>query len=124
MKYLLRYNLYKESLEEEISILKELSLDLTDNDLSVTISDRLNVVDQRFHYKDSIYLKVDDINKVFCKNYPKDDMDWLVDKPIMMEFYKKLEDFGLKRDIDYKVYGGGTTATLIFSKEGRKSIKL
>lgn len=41
---------------------------------------------------------------------------------IMMEFYKELEEFGLKRDKDYKVYGGGTGVNLVFEDE--KVVKL
>lgn len=35
----------------------------------------------------------------------------------MMEFYKELEEFGLKRDKDYKLYGGGLGVNLVFEDE-------
>lgn len=44
-------------------------------------------------------------------------MDWLYNKEIMLKLYKELEEFGLKRDIDYKIYGGGTTVNLVFEDE-------
>ena len=31
-----------------------------------------------------------DKDKIFCKDYPINDMDWLLGKPIMNEFFNKL----------------------------------
>jgi hypothetical protein len=49
-------------------------------------------------------------------------MDWLYNKPIMMDFYKDLSTVGIERDIDYKLYGGGCSARLIF--DNKEIIKL
>ena len=96
-------------------ILKELSLDLKDNGLHIDFPN-----DNKFGGK--FYLSIDDIDKVFCKNYPKDDMDWLNNKPIMLKFYDELSDFGFKRDIDFKLYGGGTGVNIVF--DDKKVVKL
>jgi hypothetical protein len=117
MKYLVYF---RESLEEEMSLLKDLSADLSDDGLFVSVSS----YNPHFYFEDSIYLKIEDTNQVYCKEYPKNDMDWLVDKPIILDFFKRLEKFGMVRDRDYKVYGGGLSVTLIFDKKGRESIKL
>lgn len=78
---------------------------------------------ERFSRK-GIYIEINDNDKVFCKNYPIDDLDWLVNKPIMMEYYDDLDYFGLKRDTMYHLYGGGLGATLFFPEDQTKSIKL
>lgn len=96
-------------------ILIELSLELKDVGLYVNFPK-----DNKFAGK--FYLAISDDDKVFCKNYPQDDMDWLYNKPIMLNFYKELEEFGLIRDKDYKIYGGGTGVNLVFDDE--KVIKL
>jgi hypothetical protein len=51
-------------------------------------------------------------------------MDWLNNKPIINDFIKRLEDFGMKREVDYKMFGGGLSITMIFSGKGINSIKL
>ena len=96
-------------------ILNELGIDLVDAGLYVEFPN-----DNKFSGK--FYMAISDNDKVFCKNYPEDDLDWLFNKPIIMEFYKELEEFGLKRDKDYKVYGGGTGVNLVFEDE--KVVKL
>lgn len=98
-----------------MKVLKDLSIELQDAGLDVKVSTE----DDRFHFKDSIYLVVDDVDKVFCKKYPEDDMDWLHNKPIMLDFYKRIEDFGMIRDKDWKLYGGGLSVTLIFDNKGK-----
>lgn len=118
MKYLKLFN--ESKFQEEMNFLEDLSLDLKDAGLEVKISES----DPRFHEKDTIYLVVIDKDQIYCKSYPKDDMDWLVNKPIMLEFYKTLTSFGIKQDRDYKLYGGGLGATLLFTGEKRKSIRL
>lgn len=107
---------------DRLGLLQDLSVDLSDEGLYVEVT----TDDSRFEVPSglNIFLKIDDKDKVFCKNYPNDDMDWLVDKPIIKDFIKKLEGFGMVQERDYKVYGGGTSITLIFSGNGVKSIKL
>jgi len=68
------------------------------------------------------YLSINDKDSVICKDYPKDDMDWLHGKPIMYSFYKELEDFGLVRDRDFKIFGGGTGVNIVF--DDKSVIKL
>lgn len=119
MKHLKKFN--ESKFQEEMDILKDLSLELKDEGLKITVSES----DSRFHKKDAIYFKIEDTDKIFCKEYPEtNEMDWLYNKPIMMEFYKTLEAYGLKQDRDYKLCGGGTSVTLIFQGKNRKSIKL
>ena len=43
-------------------------------------------------------------------------MDWLCNKPVIMDFFDELTDFGLIRDKDYKVYDGGLNVNLVFQK--------
>lgn len=112
-----KYKMFLESLKElsPKDILNELGIDLVDAGLYIEFSN-----DNKFN--GNFYMAISDDDKVFCKNYPEDDLDWLFNKPIMMEFYKDLEEFGLKRDKDYKVYGGGTGVNLVFEDE--KVVKL
>ena len=105
----------EESTWEPQDILFHLTLELMDEGLYVDFPK-----DNKF--PDKFYLSISDYDKVFCKNYPKDDMDWLYNKPIMLDFYKELEEFGLIRDKDYIVYGGGTGVNLVF--DDKKVIKL
>lgn len=107
---------------DRLGLLQDLSVDLSDEGLYVKVS----TDDPRFKVPRglNIFLRIDDNDKVFCKNYPEDDMDWLNNKPIINDFLKRLEDFGMVRDKDYKMYGGGTSVTLIFSGKGVNSIKL
>ena len=74
--------------------------------------------------KGELHVEIKDNDKVFCKNYPEDDMDWLYGKPVIMNFFDELTDFGLIRDKDYKVYGGGLNVNLVFQKEGIDKVKL
>lgn len=111
------------SMADKLGLLQDLSVDLSDEGLYVKVT----TDDPRFKRKTGeqyVYLRIDDNDKVFCKNYPKDDMDWLSTKPIIEDFIKNLEGFGMHRDKDYKVYAGGTSVTLIFSGKGVDSIKL
>lgn len=112
-----KFNMFLESLKELSTedILREISIELVDAGLYVSFP-KDNKFSGRF------YMAISDDDKVFCKNYPEDDLDWLYNKPIMMEFYNQLEDFGLKRDKDYKIYGGGTGVNLVFEDE--KVVKL
>lgn len=112
-----KYKMFLESLKElsPEDILNELSIDLVDAGLYVEFPN-----DNKFN--GNFYMAISDDDGVFCKNYPEDDLDWLHNKPIMMEFYKELEDFGLKRDKDYKLYGGGLGVNLVF--EDKKVVKL
>jgi hypothetical protein len=108
------------TLEDKFAILKELSLPLMDAGLDVNISTNI-----RKFGKKGIYVEIMDNNKIFCKNYPEvDELDWLVNKPIMMEYYDELDHFGLKRDRDYILYGGGLSSTLYFTNLQSKAIKL
>lgn len=120
MKHLRKFNESTSKFQEEMEILKDITLDLKDAGLKITVSES----DPRFHEKDTIYLKIEDVDKIFCTKWPKDDMDWLHGKPIMLEFYKTLEGFNLVWDKDYVIAGGGPSVTLIFRGKNRKSIKL
>lgn len=123
MKYLKRFNESSDFTPEEI--MKELTLTLLDAGLQV----KINVGEHQsssisFSNKDGLHVEITDNNKVFCKEYPKDDMDWLYGKPVIMNFFDELTDFGLIRDKDYKVYGGGLNVNLVFQKEGLNKVKL
>jgi len=102
------WEMFNESNWNPEDILIELSLELKDSGLYVEFPN-----DTKFSGR--FYMAISDNNKVFCKNYPQDDMDWLYNKPIMLNFYKELEEFGLIRDKDYKIYGGGTGVNLVFN---------
>jgi hypothetical protein len=108
------WKMFNESIDAKY-ILKELSWDLVDAGLYVEFPN-----DNKFSGK--FYMAISDNDKVFCKNYPEDDMDWLHGKPIIMNLFNELTDFGLIRDKDYKVYGGGTGVNLVFDDE--KVVKL
>lgn len=109
------------TLEDKLAILKELSLPLMDAGLYVNIT---STKPERFH-GEGIYVEIMDNDKIFCRNYPEvDELDWLCNKPIMMEYYDELDHFGLKRERDYILYGGGLSATLFFTNKQTKAIKL
>ena len=99
-------------------ILKELCLNLLDAGLDVKINLSADINSQEYH------IDICDKDKIFCKNYPKDELDWLLDKPIMKEFYQDLEDFDLKWDEDYKIYAGGLGVRIVFNKFGLKKLHL
>ncbi len=109
------WKMFNESNWSPEDILIELSLELKDEGLYVELPN-----DNKFGGK--FYVAISDYDKVFCKNYPQDDMDWLYDKPIMLNFYKELEEFGLIRDKDYKIYGGGAGINLVF--DDKRVVKL
>jgi hypothetical protein len=88
-------------------ILEDLLIDLIDLGLQVDFKS-----DSKFGGK--FYVAISDNNKVLCKDYPRDDMDWLYNKTQISEALNRLKDFGLKRDIDFKVYGGGLGVNLVF----------
>lgn len=94
-------------------VLDQLSIELEDNGLYVNFSN-----DGKFGGK--FYLSIIDKDNVFCKNYPKDDLDWLHGKPIITNFLKRVDDLGIKRNKDYKLYGGGTGVNLVFDKTNFK----
>jgi hypothetical protein len=97
-------------------LLIELSTELQDIGLFISF---LN--DNKFNGK--FYLSISDDNRVLCKNYPVDDMDWLYNKPELIEFYNRVEYFGLVRGVDYLLYGGGVSANLVFSNKNVVSYK-
>jgi hypothetical protein len=99
-------------------IIEHLCLELRDIGLRVTIYDGNSHIGQ---YYGKFVIEICDIDSVVC-NYPKDEMDWLYNKPIMMDFYKDLSTVGIERDIDYKLYGGGNTAHIVF--DNKEIIKL
>jgi hypothetical protein len=106
MRYIKPYKLF-ESLNSPEDILKNISLDLSDEGLYIDFPN-----DNKFGGK--FYLSVEDKDKIFCKNYPKDDMDWLYGKPIINDFIDKLKDFDLIRDVHYKIYAGGLGVNFVF----------
>ena len=127
MKYLKKFNESSEFTPEEI--MKELTLGLLDAGLQVNVYSGKYIKHRRVsanhpRFEGEFHVEIKDNDKVFCKNYPKDDMDWLYSKPIIMNFFNELTDFGLIRDKDYKVYGGGLNVNLVFQKEGFDKIKI
>jgi len=100
-------------------IIKELTLELQDAGLQV----KINVGEYQsssvsFSNKDGLHIEITDKDKIFCKNYPEDDSDWLYGKPIIVNFINELTDFGFERDKDYKVYGGGLRVNIVFEDKG------
>jgi len=122
MKYLKRFNESSDFNPEEI--MKELTLELLDAGLQVNIYSGQYKYSNHPKFEGELHVEITDNDKVFCKNYPEDDMDWLYGKPIIMNFFDELTDFGLIRDKDYKVYGGGLGVNLVFQKEGLDKVKL
>ncbi len=114
MKYIKSYKIFESNWSPE-DILKELSIELSDAGLYVEFPN-----DNKF--SDRFYLSIEDKDKIFCKNYPEDDMDWLHGKPIINKLFQELEDFGFVRDKDYKVYGGGLGVNIVF--DDKNIIKL
>lgn len=138
MRYLSTYRLFEyesKSMINKMGLLQDLSVDLSDEGLYIEITTD-DVRFQRRRGIEYIYLRIEDKDRVFCKSYPKDghpstsatemdEMDWLNTKPIITDFIKKMEDFGMKRDVDYKLYGGGVSVTFVFEgKTQLDSIKL
>lgn len=62
-------------------------------------------------------MAVEDKDKVYCKDYPMDDMDWLYGKDIINNLFEELSGFGLIRDKDYKVFAGGLGVNLVFDNK-------
>lgn len=113
-----KYIIFLESTEEDpIKILKELTLELQDNGLQVCIKNS-----SKFDYKPT--LAISDRDKIYCKNYPYDQLDWLWGKPIITEFLEDLNTFGLNRGKDYSIYAGGLGVNIVFEKNALKKIKL
>lgn len=105
MKHLKTYKLFESNKPEDI--LCDIALDLSDEGLHVQFPN-----DNKFGGK--FYLSIEDKDKIFCKDYPINDMDWLLGKPIMNEFFNKLKNFNLFQDRDYKVYAGGLGVNFVF----------
>ena len=122
MKYLKRFNESSDFTPEEI--MKELTLGLLDAGLQVNVYSGEYKKSNHPRFEGELHVEITDNDKVFCKNYPEDDMDWLYGKPVIMNFFDELTDFGLIRDKDYKVYGGGLNVNLVFQKEGLNKVKL
>ena len=122
MKYLKRFDESSEFTPEEI--MKELTLGLLDTGLQVSVYTGEYKSSNHPKFEGELHVQITDYGKVFCKNYPEDDMDWLYGKPVIMDFFDELTDFGLIRDKDYKVYGGGLNVNLVFQKEGLNKVKL
>ncbi len=105
MKHLKSYKIFESNDIEYI--FKELTLQLKDAGLYVDMG-----------YDGNKYIIfIEDRYKVFCKDYPMDDMDWLYSKNIISEFIEDIEHHGIKRDIDYKLYVGGTIVRLVFDRK-------
>ena len=104
--------------------MKELTLGLLDAGLQVNIYSGKYKYSNHPQFEGELHVEITDNDKIFCKKYPKDDMDWLYGKPVIMNFFDELTDFGLIRDKDYKVYGGGLVVNLVFQKEGLNKVKL
>jgi hypothetical protein len=67
---------------------------------------------------DGNYLHINDSDKNFCKNYPKDELDWLLDKKCIKIFLKQLNEI----TFDYMLYGGGLDINIIFSEKVLKNL--
>lgn len=120
-KYSARFYPKKMNMNENLSddrlewILKELCNEIQDAGLAVNI--------YFGNYKDSnhpkfdgrAHIEINDTNKIFCKNYPEDDMDWLYGKPIINNFIEELEVHGFIRDKDYRIYAGGLAVNIVFN---------
>ena len=129
MKYLKAYKLWESSKNESVNwspeeIINELTWNLKDAGLQVNVYSGEYKYSNHPRFEGELHVQITDENKVVCKNYPEDDMDWLYGKPIIMDFFDELTEFGLIRDKDYKVYGGGTSVNLVFQKEGFDKVKL
>lgn len=122
MRYLKRFNESSDLTPEEI--MKELTLELLDAGLQVNIYSGQYKYSNHPKFDGELHVEITDNDKVFCKKYPEDDMDWLYGKPIIMNFFDELKDFGLIRDKDYKVYAGGLNVNLVFDKSGLQKVKL
>lgn len=109
-----KYNEFNSRYTPE-EILTELSYDLLDVGLKIEYPN-----DHKFGNK--FYMAISDDDKIFCKDYPKDDLDWLYGKKIIVDFLDEIEHFGLVRDKDYKLYGGGLGVNLVF--DDKNVIKL
>lgn len=107
MKYLKSYKTFESSGWTPEEILKELAIEMTDAGLHVDVPN-----DNKFGGR--LYLAIEDKDKVFCKDYPMNDMDWLYGKPIIRDLFTELGHFGFVRDRDYKVYGGGLLVNIVF----------
>lgn len=116
MKYLKSYKVFESKWTPE-DILKELSLELTDAGLQVNIYTGQYKYSNHPKFDGDIHVEITDKNKLFCKNYPEDDGDWLYGKSIINSFLQELEDFGFVRDKDYKVYGGGLSVNIVFGSQ-------
>jgi hypothetical protein len=122
MKYLKTYNESVNWSPEEI--INELTWGLKDAGLQVNVYSGRYKHSNHPRFEGELHVEIKDNDKVFCKNYPENDFDWLYGKPVIMNFFDELTDFGLIRDKDYKVYGGGLNVNLVFQKEGIDKVKL
>lgn len=113
MKYLKRFNESDSDFTPE-EIIKELTLDLQDAGLQVNVYSGDYKYSNHPKFDGELHVEITDNDKVFCKKYPKDDMDWLYGKPIIDNFLQELSDFGFVRDKDYRVYGGGLGVNIVF----------
>jgi hypothetical protein len=110
MKYLKSFFKFESTDWSAEEILKELSIQMSDAGLYVEFPN-----DNKFDGK--FYLSIEDRDRVFCKKYPEDDMDWLHGKPIIDKLFQELKDFGLVRDKHYKVYAGGLGVNIVFDEK-------
>lgn len=105
-----KFKMFNESDNFELGssedILSDLVVDLEDQGLFVNFKN-----DNKFSGK--FYVEILDKEAIFC-NYPANEMDWLYNKTIIKDFLNRLDIFGLKRDVDFKVYGGGLGVNLVF----------
>jgi hypothetical protein len=65
-----------------------------------------------------VFLRITDRDKIYCKNYPENDMDWLFGKDVINNFIsQELDRLNLVNDEDYYIYGGGLSVTFAFTKK-------
>lgn len=114
----------KVSIEEVKTTLDYLTDHLQEIGLNVEITEEPFVF-----FDGDLFLRITDDNQVLCKNYPMDELDWLLNK----EPIKKLINLFEKRlflersktpenEKDYTMYAGGLGVTFCFTESGIKKI--
>lgn len=108
-----RYKKFLESSKTEFELmLRDISFDLED-DYNLYVeefdsSDSRNIFSTPRGKDDPIvFLRITDRDKIYCKNYPENYMDWLFGKDVINNFIsQELDRLNLVNDEDYYIYGG------------------
>jgi len=119
-----RYKKFLESSKTEFELMLR--------DISFGLEDDYNLYVEEFDSSDSrnifstprgkddpiVFLRITDRDKIYCKNYPENDMDWLFGKDVINNFIsQELDRLNLVNDEDYYIYGGGLSVTFAFTKK-------